>query len=245
MLFVSQPPTLLLIAAVVAIRGVPIAPGPWIAAGVVAGLVGLVGLSAAYRGMAVGVISVVSTIAATGPVVPIIVGLVLGERPSILQFGGIGLTLTGIVLLAFDRRPQAGGKLVPGVGLALVAALSFGVFLVAIRYASRPDPVWGVLATRTGSVLALLLLGLVFRSRIKVAPTDLPSLVTVGVLDVSADVFFAFATTIGLLSIVSILSSLYPVATVILARIVLGERMAGLQQVGIVMALAGVLLISI
>ena len=245
MLFVSQPPTLLLIAAVVAIRGVPIAPGPWIAAGVVAGLVGLVGLSAAYRGMAVGVISVVSTIAATGPVVPIIVGLVLGERPSILQFGGIGLTLTGIVLLAFDRRPQAGGKLVPGVGLALVAALSFGVFLVAIRYASRPDPVWGVLATRTGSVLALLLLGLVFRSRIKVAPTDLPSLVTVGVLDVSADVFFAFATTIGLLSIVSILSSLYPVATVILARVVLGERMAGLQQVGIVMALAGVLLISI
>jgi drug/metabolite transporter (DMT)-like permease len=67
----------------------------------------------------------------------------------------------------------------------------------------------------------------------------------VGVLDVSADVFFAFATTIGLLSIVSILSSLYPVATVILARIVLRERMARLQQFGIVMALAGVLLISI
>ncbi|HEX9096732.1 MAG TPA: DMT family transporter [Candidatus Dormibacteraeota bacterium] len=244
-LFVSQPPTLLLIAAVVVIRGVPIAPGPWIVAGVVAGLVGLVGLSAAYRGMAIGVVSVVSTIAATGPVVPIIVGLALGERPTILQFGGIAVTLAGIALLAFDRRPQAGGKLVPGVGLALVAALSFGVFLVAIRYASRPDPVWGVLATRTGSVLALLLLGLAFRSRIKVARADLPSLVTVGVLDVSADVFFAFATTIGLLSIVSILSSLYPVATVILARIVLRERMARLQQFGIVMALAGVLLISI
>jgi drug/metabolite transporter (DMT)-like permease len=244
-LFVSQPPTLLLIAAVVVIRGVPIAPGPWIVAGVIAGLVGLVGLSAAYRGMAIGVVSVVSTIAATGPVVPIAVGLVLGERPSILQFGGIAVTLAGIALLAFDRRPQAEGKLVPGVGLALLAALSFGVFLVAIRYASRPDPVWGVLATRTGSVLALLLLGLAFRSRIKVARADLPSLVTVGVLDVSADVFFAFATTIGLLSIVSILSSLYPVATVILARIVLRERMARLQQFGIVMSLAGVLLISI
>ena len=245
MLFVSQPPTLLLIAAIVIIRGVPIAPGPWIVAGVVAGLVGLVGLSAAYRGMAIGVVSVVSTIAATGPVVPIIVGLLLGERPSVLQFGGIVVTLAGIALLAFDRRPQAGGKLVPGVGLALLAALAFGVFLVAIRYASRPDPVWGVLATRTGSVLALLFLGLLFRSRLKVGRADVPSLFAVGVLDVSADVFFAFATTIGLLSIVSILSSLYPVATVILARIVLRERMARLQQVGIVLALAGVLLISI
>jgi drug/metabolite transporter (DMT)-like permease len=244
-LLVSQPPTLLLIVGVVFLRGVPIAPGPWMVFGVIAGLVGLVGLSAAYRGMAIGVVSVVSTIAATGPVIPIVVGLALGERPSLLQCGGIVVTLAGIALLAFDRRPQAGGKLVPGVGLALLAALAFGVFLVAIRYASRPDPLWGVLATRTGSVLALLLLGLAFRSRIKVPRADMPSLFAVGVLDVSADVFFAFATTIGLLSIVSILSSLYPVATVILARIVLKERMVRLQQIGIVLALAGVLLISL
>jgi drug/metabolite transporter (DMT)-like permease len=244
-LFVSQPPTLLLIAAIVILRGVRVTAGPWIVFGVVAGLVGLVGLSAAYRGMAIGVVSVVSTIAATGPVVPIIVGLALGERPSLLQYGGIVVTLLGIGLLAFDRQPQAGGKLVPGVGLALLAALAFGVFLVAIRYASRPDPLLGVLATRAGSVSAQLLLGLVFRSRLKVGRGDLPSLFTVGVLDVSADVFFAFATTVGLLSIVSILSSLYPVATVILARIVLKERMARLQQAGIGLALAGVLLISV
>ena len=229
----------------VIIRDVPLVPGPWIAAGVVAGLAGLVGLSAVYRGMAIGVVGVVSTIAATGPVIPILVGLVLGERPSVLQFVGILVTLAGIGLLAFDRRPQSGGKLVPGVGLALLAALAFGIFLVAIKYASRPNPLWGVLATRTGSVSALLLLGLAFRSRIRVQRTDMLPLLTVGVLDVSADVFFAFATTIGLLSIVSILSSLYPVATVILARIVLKERMLRLQQVGIGLALAGVLLISL
>jgi drug/metabolite transporter (DMT)-like permease len=236
---------LLLIAAVVIIRGVPVTPGPWIVAGVVAGLAGLVGLSAIYRGMAIGVVSVVSTIAATGPVVPIVVGLVLGERPSVLQFAGIALTLVGIALLAFDRRPQSGGKLLPGVGLALLAALAFGIFLVAIRYASRPDPLWGVLATRSGSVLALLMLGLAFRSRIKVPRADMLPLFAVGVLDVGADVFFALATTIGLLTIVSILSSLYPVATVILARVVLKERMVRLQQIGIGLALAGVLLISL
>jgi drug/metabolite transporter (DMT)-like permease len=244
-LFVSQPPTLALIAAVVIFRGVPARPGPWIVSGVVAGLAGLLGLSAVYRGMAIGVVSVVSTIAATGPIVPIVVGLVLGERPSLLQLGGILLTLAGIGLLAFDRRPQSGGKLVPGVSLALLAALAFGAFLVAIKYASRPDPLWGVLATRSGSVSALLVLGLVFRSRIRAGRADLPPLLAVGVLDVSADVFFAFATTIGLLSVISILSSLYPVATVILARIVLKERMVRLQQLGIGLALAGVLLISL
>jgi len=245
-LFVSQPPTLVLIAVLVIIRGVRVTPGPWILAGVVAGLVGLVGLSAAYRGMAIGVVSIVSTIAATGPVVPIVVGLALGERPTALQLSGMVMTLGGIALLAFDRRPaESGRRVVPGVGLALLAALAFGLFLVAIRYASRPDPLWGVLATRAGSVVALLLLGLVFRSRIKVAGSDLPVLVGVGVLDISADAFFAFATTIGLLSIVSILSSLYPVATVILARFVLKERLARPQQGGIALALTGVLLISL
>jgi drug/metabolite transporter (DMT)-like permease len=245
-LFVSQPPTLVLIAVVVIIRGSPFQPGPWIVAGVVAGLAGLVGLSAAYRGMAIGVMSVVSTIAATGPVVPILVGLVLGERPTALQFGGMAMTLGGIALLAFDRRRvEPGRHLLPGVGLALLAALAFGVFLVAIRYASRPDPLWGVLATRTGSVLALLLLGVAFRSRINVGLPDLPALFAVGILDVGADVLFAFATTLGLLSVVSILSSLYPVATVLLARIILNERMARPQQAGIGLALAGVVLISL
>ena len=211
-----------------------------------AGLVGLVGLGAAYRGMAVGVVSVVSTIAATGPVIPLVIGLILGERPTVLQFGGMAMALGGIGLLAFDRRPVDGGRrLVPGVGLALLAALAFGLFLVAIRYASRPDALYGVLATRTGSVAALVVLGILFRSRIKVSSPDVPALFAVGLLDVGADVFFAFATTIGLLSIVSILSSLYPVATVLLARVVLQERMARLQQAGVMLALAGVGLISI
>ena len=245
-LFISQPPTFVLIAIVVIVRGGAPRPGLWMVAGVVAGLAGLVGLSAVYRGMAIGVISVVSTIAATGPVVPILVGLVLGERPTALQFFGIALALGGIALLAVDRRPTpSGGRLLPGVGLALVAALAFGLFLVAIRYASRPDPVWGVLATRTGSVAALLLLAVAFRSRIKMALPDLPALFAVGILDVGADVFFAFATTLGLLGVVSILSSLYPVSTVILARIVLNERMARVQQAGIGLAFAGVLLISV
>lgn len=245
MLLVSQAPTLVILAIVIVVRRTPIAPGPWILAGILAGLVGLAGLAALYRGMAIGVISVVAAIAATAPIVPIAVGLALGERPSTSQFGGMVLALGGIALLAFDRRETATARrLVPGVGLALLAALGFGFFLVAIRYASRPDALYGVVAVRTGSVGALLVLGLVFRSRIRVAAADLPALFALGVLDVGADILFAFATTIGLLSIVSILSSLYPVVTILLARVLLNERMARLQRAGIVLAFAGVALIS-
>lgn len=208
-------------------------------------MVGLAGLAALYRGMAIGVVSLVAAIAATAPIMPIVVGLALGERPSIGQFAGMVIALAGIALLAFDRREASSTRgLVPGAGLALLAALAFGFFLVAIRYASRPDALYGVLAVRSGSVAALLMLGLVFRSRVRVAAADLPALFAVGVLDVGADILFAFATTIGLLSIVSILSSLYPVVTILLARVVLNERMARLQQAGIVLAFTGVVLIS-
>ena len=245
MLLVSQAPTLVVLTIVVAVRRTPLQPGPWIVAGLLAGLVGLGGLAALYRGMAIGVVSVVAAIAATAPIVPILVGLALGERPSVVQFAGMLLALGGIGLLAFDRRrPAASGRLVPGVGLALVAALAFGFFLVAIRYASRPDALYGVVAVRAGSVFALVVLALVFRSRLRVAAADLPALFVVGTLDVGADILFAFATTIGLLSIVSILSSLYPVVTILLARIVRKERMARLQQTGIALAFAGVVLIS-
>src|SRR3989449_341296 len=117
-LFLSQPAALAMIAAVVIVRGVPFRPGPWMVAGVLAGLIGLVGLAAIYRGMAIGVVSVVSTIAATGPVVPVLVGLTLGERPGGLQLAGMALTLGGVALLAFDRRPaQPGRRLVPVVAV--------------------------------------------------------------------------------------------------------------------------------
>lgn len=233
-----------MLAIVVGIRRTALQPGAWIIFGILAGLVGLAGLAAFYRAMAIGVVSVVAAIAATAPIVPILVGLALGERPSIAQFAGMLLALGGIALLAFDRRPAARGRLLPGVGLALLAALTFGFFLVAIRYASRPDPLYGVVAVRIGSVAALTVLGLFFRSRVRVAAADLPSLFVVGTLDVGADILFAFATTVGLLSIVSILSSLYPVVTILLARLVLNERMARLQRAGIVFAFAGVALIS-
>ncbi|TMD43523.1 MAG: DMT family transporter [Chloroflexi bacterium] len=245
-LLVSQTPTLFLLALLVAVRGARPAAGLWIVAGVFGGLIGLVGLAALYRGMAIGVVSVVAAIAATAPIVPLLFGLALGERPAPGQLVGMGLALGGVLLLTVQRRQSLDHRRVmPGVGLALVAAVAFGLFLVSVRYASRPDPLLGVLAVRAGSVGGLIVLALAFRPRIRLQRRDLSTLVAVGVLDVGADVLFAIATTIGLLSIVSVLSSLYPVATVILARLVLDERMTGIQLAGILLAFGGVLLISL
>jgi drug/metabolite transporter (DMT)-like permease len=231
-------------ATIVVVRGTWIAPGRWIATGALAGLTGLIGLAALYRGMAVGVVSIVAAIAATAPVIPVLAGLVFGERPGALQLAGIVLALVGVALLSFDRRPAAGRRVGPGVGLALLAALGFGAFLVALHDASKPDALWGVLATRAGSVATLVVLTLAVRHRPEVHRSDVAVLTTVGVLDISADVLYAVASTVGLLSLVSTLSSLYPVATILLARIFLGERVNRIQLGGIAVALTGVGMMS-
>lgn len=244
-MLVSQTPTLALIALLTIVRGHRLQPGLWIVAGILGGLVGLVGLAALYRGMAIGVVSIVAAIAATAPIVPLVIGIVLGERPSTMQLAGIIMALGGVLFLTLDQRPSLENqRLLPGIGLAVVAALAFGGFLVAMRYASRPDPLFGVLAVRVGSVGALLTLAAVRRPELQLRPPELGRLLTVGILDVGADVLFAVATTVGLLSIVSVLSSLYPVVTVLLARLVLDERLNRSQALGILLAFAGVLLIS-
>jgi drug/metabolite transporter (DMT)-like permease len=245
-LLISQTPTLVLLMLLALVRGRPFGVGLWLPAGIVGGLVGLLGLAALYQGMAIGVVSVVAAIAATAPIVPLLAGFALRERPSVVQLLGIGLALGGVLLLAAQpRRPVDQQRLLPGVGLALLAALAFGFFLLAVRYASRPDPLQGVLAVRTGSVGALIVLALLFRPRLTIHARDFGSLFIVGLLDVGADVLFAIATTTGLLSIVSILASLYPVVTVLLARLVLGERISRIQLGGIVVAFAGVALIGL
>ena len=245
-MLVSQTPSLALIGLVAIARGHRLEPGLWVLAGIVGGLVGLVGLAALYRGMAIGVVSIVAAIAATAPIIPLVVGLIIGERPSAMQLAGVIVALAGVLFLTIEHRPSAEDqRVLPGVGLAVVAALAFGGFLVAMRYASRPDPLLGVLAVRVGSVGALVILATINRPSLALSPGDLGTLFTVGVLDVGADVLFAVATTVGLLSIVSVLSSLYPVVTVVLARLVLDERLNRAQGAGILLAFAGVLLISL
>jgi drug/metabolite transporter (DMT)-like permease len=190
--------------------------------------------------------SVVAPISATAAVVPVLVGLAEGERPSSLQIAGMAAALAGVILAS--REPVEAGcppANRAAIGLALVAAAGFGTFFVGIDRASADADVAGVIAISRSCSLALLVIAaLVARPALPRDPASLATLVVIGVLDLGANGLYALATTEGLLSVVSVLGSLYPAVTVVLARVVLAERVARVQEVGVVLALAGVVAIS-
>jgi len=203
---------------------------------------GVVGLSSFYSALATGTMGVVAPIAATGVVVPVVVGLAQGDRPSALQAAGVVVAVVGVVLAS---GPEARG----GTGrrpllLAVLAALGFGAVIVCVAKGARSDTVMTLLVMRAASVTMLVGAGLAGRVDVAAQPRDLPVLAVIGAGDVGANALFAVASTEGLLSVVSVLSSLYPAVTVLLARLVHGERLRLLQNLGVVAALAGVALIA-
>ena len=212
-----------------------------LAAAAGAGIAGAIGLAALYRGMAVGAIGVVAPISASAAVVPVVVGLARGERPATLQIVGIAVALVGVFFVA--REPEAVRGLSAGVPLALLAAAGFGSYFVFIDRASADDAYWAVLAARAASsTLALTLAGA--RGVLRVPRSALPMLIAIGLFDVGANLLLALALNKGFVSVVSVLASLYPVATVLLAIAVLHERPSRSQALGGAGALAGVALIS-
>jgi drug/metabolite transporter (DMT)-like permease len=128
--------------------------------------------------------------------------------------------------------------------MAIVSALGFGFFFAAIDRASDGDILWAILINRITGVSLLLAAAVVLRPPIGARPVDLPLLALVGVLDISANMLFAVASTKGLISLVAVLGSLYPITTIALARALLGERPDRVAQAGVVAALAGVVLIA-
>lgn len=208
-----------------------------------AGIAGCLGLAGLYRGMAIGAMSVVAPISAAAAAVPFAVGVATGERPAAIQIVGAVLALAGIVLVS--REPgHAGGGRSAGVGLALVAALGFGFYFVGIDRAATEGPAWAVLVARSTASGLAIAVALSVGAALVVRGRSLGTVVAVGLLDVGANVLFALATSRGLVSVVAVLASLYPVATVALARLVLAERIGRGQWAGAAGALAGAALIS-
>ena len=220
----------------------------WSAVGwaALAGSAGIVALGAFYRALAIGTMSVVAPISATAAAVPVLVGLAEGERPGGLQIAGMAAALAGVILAS--REPVEEGcppANRAAIGLALVAAAGFGTFFVGIDRASATAEVpWVIVVQRCCSVSLLLIATLVVRPSLPRDGASLLVLAMVGLLDLGANGLYALATTKGLLSVVSVLGSLYPAVTVVLARFVLAERIARVQEVGVVLALAGVIAIS-
>jgi drug/metabolite transporter (DMT)-like permease len=211
-----------------------------------ASVCGSAALAAFYRGLSIGTMSIVAPISATGAIVPVLYGVFSGERPGTLQMAGIAVALVGIVLAAREKGEHVDKEVArTALGLALVAAVGFGVFMLGLeRATSTAGVAWSLLLIRTVTVTLLLCAALALRPPIRLPVRAIAPLAFVGLGDLVANAMFAAATTMGLLSVVAVLGSLYPAMTVILARIVLKEKVSRLQEAGVLAVLAGVVAIS-
>jgi drug/metabolite transporter (DMT)-like permease len=210
-----------------------------------AGVVGVVGLAAFYRALSVGAMGIIGPITATAAIVPVAYGLARGERPSTLQGAGVALAIVGVVAASLERVPdRRRRRFGPGVGLALAAALCFGWALVGLSRAAPGGTAWSVFTMRAAAVPLVLGVVLVSKPPLRASSRALGLLVVVGLGDTFATLLYSIATTRGLLSVVAVLASLYPIVIVVLARVLLAERVARAQLGGVAVALAGVALIS-
>lgn len=243
-LAISQPFGLAALGLAVAVRGTGI-PGDKVAWSALAAVFGTVGLFAFYRGMAAGAISVVTPIAAVAAGIPVIWGVVVsGDRISGFQAIGFVAAVGGSVAASIEVRPKR-RQLAAGVGWAALATLAFGAYYVPMHAASTQDWLWPAFLFRCTSVTLVWTVVLIRRMRPSGLRPHWPGLVAIGLLDTAGNALFAAASSHhGLLSVAAVLASLYPVVTVLLARIVLGERVQRTQDVGVVLALTGVVLIT-
>jgi drug/metabolite transporter (DMT)-like permease len=243
-LFLSQAAGLVAVAVWAAARGEgpPAEVIPWAVSN---GIAGSVGLAAFYRGLAVGAMGVVAPISASAAAIPVAVGVIGGERPAALQIAGIAVAIAGVAAASYEPpAEERGARTATGVGYALVAAVGFGIFFVGLDEGSNHDLVWTLVIGRSLSTGMLAVAALAARPSFEMSGRDLNAVLAVGVLDMGANALFAAGSTLGLVSVVAVLGSLYPVTTLVLARFLLGERLHRIQRAGALAALAGVALIS-
>jgi drug/metabolite transporter (DMT)-like permease len=245
---VSQTAGLLLTAGLVIALGEPRPEARFLVYGGLGGIAGAIGLASLYKGLAVGRMSIVAPTAALSGAVPVIVGFIQGERPTMVQLAGMAIAGAGVLLAVRTPEPPGSsptGSGTRGIGFALVAAFFLGLFVTSLDAAGAASPLWASLMIRFVSV-PLFLLAAVVTARHARRPTGREAgiLAGVGALDNAANVMFAVAAREGLLTLVSVLGSLYPVATVLLARWFLHERLARWQVVGVAAAFAGVAMIA-
>ena len=221
--------------------------------GACAGAVGGVGLTCLYRGLAIGRMSVVAPITAVGAaVVPVAWGLLRGERPGTPALVGVVLAIVAVGLISRTGDEVVDGTHAPDptgpapyLLLAIVAGVAFGAVFVLLAETGDDAGFWPLVAGRLTSITLLGLGGLGARQSFALhGRSALLPIAAAGVLDLTANALYLLAARRGLLALVAVLSSLYPASTVLLARVVLKERLLGLQVAGLGLAATGVALIA-
>ena len=223
----------------VAIVGDPFPGAGDVLASAAAGVAVLVGITAFYRGLAIGAMGIVAPITAAGPVVPLAVDAAHGITPAPMQWLGIVFIVLGVATLSWEGSRRGRARLATGAGLAILAALGFGLYFVGIDAGADESAAWAVVVARVTAVSVGAIAAVVTSTSLRPPRSLLPILVAVGLIDTYANLLVAAATRHGAVGIVAVLSSLYPLVTMVLARLVLGERLELSKRVGGVVALAG------
>lgn len=206
-----------------------------------AGLIGTAALGLFYRALAIGTMSVVAPITATGAVIPVIVGLATGDALSVVQVGGLAVVLVGVVLASREQSsveaPSEEQR--RSIVLAIAAAVGFGLFFLLSHPPAEESVGWTVFFLRLAQVPVVAGIWLWLGAK-RPGPKLTTVLLCAGTLDLGATALLALANSGGEVSIVSVLTSTYPVVTVLLAAVVLHERLLRSQYAGIVLTLAGI-----
>jgi drug/metabolite transporter (DMT)-like permease len=222
--------------------------GTDLAWGVAAGVAGASGLVLFFRTLARGVMSVIAPVTAvTSAAVPVLVGLLGGNRIGLWAAAGIALALAAVVLVSAEGGMSALRAARPAsLAPALAAGTAFGFFFVLLDRTSEEAGVTPLVAARMASVALVVVLVLATRQSLRVTRRALPLVALSGVGDMTANALFLLATQQeGQLAITCVLASLYPVGTVMLAQVLLRERLAGAQVAGLGTAVAAIVLITL
>ena len=218
--------------------------------GVLGGAFGAVGIVLLYRALAIGRMGIVSPVTAViAATIPVFFGITIGERPSTSAWFGIGLAVVAVILISAhdptkerNRRASLGMPL--GVPTAILSGITLGFFFIVLAKVQPISGLYPLLSARIASVLALTVVALSQRIPLRTTSAALPAIVFSGALDVGANALYVIAAHNGLIAIAAVLTSLYPASTVALAAIVLHERLARIQWIGVALALMGVVLVA-
>ena len=210
--------------------------------GAIAGIAGSVGVGLLYRALAIGTMAVVApTTAVCAVVIPVMAGLLAGERLAAWTIAGIGLAIVAIVLVSQERGATHVAR--KGMGIAFLSGVAIGFFFLALARTAPTAGMWPLVASRAISLVLFGALGLATAQPMMMALPVARVAIGGGLVDMAANALYLAATRYGALSIVVTLASLYPASTVILARVVLGERLSRWQIAGVVCALGAIVLI--
>ncbi|RBY83229.1 EamA family transporter [Blastococcus sp. TF02A-30] len=213
-----------------------------------AGLAGAAGLLLFFRTLATGVMSVVAPVTAvTAAAVPVLVGLLGGDRIGAWAAAGIVLALVAVVLVSAEGGLGALRAARPAsIGPALVAGVAFGLFFVLLDRTGSESGLTPLVAARVASVLMVLTVASAGRRALRVPRVALPLVLLSGIGDMAANGLFLLAAQVdGPLAVVGVLTALYPVSTVVLAQLVLRERLVPAQAAGLATAAGAVVLITL